>query len=281
MATHSSILAWSIPWTEEPGEDPWESLDSQKIKSVNPKGNQPWILIGKTEAEVPVLWPHDAKSWLTGKDPDAGKDGGQEEKGAAEDEIVGWHHWLNGQEFEQTLRANEGQGSLAPLLPSPHVSPLWLVKMPFALWGPLESWSENLVTVRSDSEPGWHSSVSQQMQGARLPISSTFTHPKDSAPPHSFVLLAARSEASPSDSGQNGIPRNRLHARSYRTLPSELCSVDSTGRLIRSTEVPKERGVWNSQGGRKDKLFFPLHSLGLYNNNVSCLRIVYGKKPSG
>ena len=64
----------------------------------------------------------------------------------------------------------------SPLLPSPHVSPLWLVKMPFALWGPLESWSENLVTVRSDSEPGWHSLVSQQMQGARLPISSTFTH---------------------------------------------------------------------------------------------------------
>ena len=146
----------------------------------------------------------------------------------------------------------------SPLLPSPHVSPLWLVKMPFALWGPLESWSENLVTVRSDSEPGWHSSVSQQMQGARLPISSTFTHPKDSAPPHSFVLLAARSEASPSDSGQNGIPRNRLHARSYRTLPSELCSVDSTPRQIdKKYRGPQgERGLEFSRR-KKGQTFFP------------------------
>ena len=69
-------------------------LDSKEIKPVNPKGNQPRILIGRTdtEAEVPILWPPDAKSPLIGKDPDAGKDRGQEEKGVTEDEMVGWHH---------------------------------------------------------------------------------------------------------------------------------------------------------------------------------------------
>ena len=73
-------------------------LDSKEIKPVNPKGNQPWIFIGKTdaEAETPILWPPDAESWLTGKDPDAGKDRRQEEKGVTEDEKVRWHHWLNG-----------------------------------------------------------------------------------------------------------------------------------------------------------------------------------------
>ena len=70
-------------------------LDSKKIKLVHPKGNQPWIFIGRTdaEAEAPVLWPPDVISWLIGKDPDAGKDWRQEEKGATEDEMVGWHHW--------------------------------------------------------------------------------------------------------------------------------------------------------------------------------------------
>ena len=79
-------------------------LDSKEIKPVNPKGNQPWIFIRRTvaEAKAPVLGPLDAKSWLTGKDPDAGKDWGQEEKGTTEDEMAGWHHWLNGNESEQT-----------------------------------------------------------------------------------------------------------------------------------------------------------------------------------
>ena len=69
-------------------------LDSKEIKRVNSEGNQPWIVIGKTdaEAEAPILWPPDVKNWLTGKDPDAGKDWGQEEKGMTEDEMVGWHH---------------------------------------------------------------------------------------------------------------------------------------------------------------------------------------------
>ena len=77
-------------------------LDCKEIQPVHPKGDQSWMLIGRTnaEAETPILWPPDAKSWLTGKDPDAGKDWRWEEKGMTEDEIVGWHHWFNGHEFE-------------------------------------------------------------------------------------------------------------------------------------------------------------------------------------
>ena len=77
-------------------------LDCKEIKSVSPKGNQSWIFIGSTdaEAETPILWPPDAKNWLIWKDPDAGKDWGQEEKGTTEDEMVGWHHRLNEHEFE-------------------------------------------------------------------------------------------------------------------------------------------------------------------------------------
>ena len=87
-------------------------LDSKEIKPVNPTGNQPWIFIGRHDAEAPILWPHDAKSWFIGNDPDAGKDWGQE-KAVTEDEMVGWHYWLNGHEFEKTLGDSEGQGSLA------------------------------------------------------------------------------------------------------------------------------------------------------------------------
>ena len=76
-------------------------LDSKDIKPVNTNGNQPWILIGKTDAEMeaPALWPPDVKKWLIGKDPDAGKDWRQEGKGMTEDEMVGWHHWFSGHEF--------------------------------------------------------------------------------------------------------------------------------------------------------------------------------------
>ena len=92
-------------------ESPWEY---EEIKPVNPKGNQPQIFIGRTdpEAEAPIFWPHDAKSWLISKDPDAGKDWWQEAKGITEDEMVGWHHWISGCEFEQTPGDSEGQGSL-------------------------------------------------------------------------------------------------------------------------------------------------------------------------
>ena len=90
-------------------------LDNKKIKPVNPKGNQPWIFIGRTDAkaEAPVLGPSDAKSQLIWKDPDPGKDWRQEEKGTTEDEMVGWHHWLDGREFELILGDSEGQGILA------------------------------------------------------------------------------------------------------------------------------------------------------------------------
>ena len=87
-------------------------LDCKKIKPVNPKGNQSWLFFGGTDAEAPVLWPPDTKSQFIGKDPDAGKDWGQEEKEATEDEIVGWHHRLKECEFEQTQGDSEGQGSL-------------------------------------------------------------------------------------------------------------------------------------------------------------------------
>ena len=89
-------------------------LDCKEIKPVDPEGNQPWIFIGRidAESEAPTLWSFDLKSWLIGKDPDSGKDWRQEEKGATEDEMVGWNHRLNGYEFEQSPGDGEGQGSL-------------------------------------------------------------------------------------------------------------------------------------------------------------------------
>ena len=92
-------------------------LDSKEIKQVNHKGNQPWILIGKTDAEAEawILWPLDAKSRLIGKDPDAGKDWKQ--KGVTEDEMVGWHHWCNGHGFGQTLGDGRAQGGLVCFAP--------------------------------------------------------------------------------------------------------------------------------------------------------------------
>ena len=98
------------------GEHCWRvSWTARRLNQVNPTGNQPWIFIGGTDAEAqaPIFWPPDEKSQLIGKDPDAGKDWRQEEKGMTEEEMVGWHHWLNGHEFEQALGDNEGQGSLA------------------------------------------------------------------------------------------------------------------------------------------------------------------------
>ena len=90
------------------------ALYCQEIKPVNPKGDQPWIFIGRTdaEAETPLLWPPDAKSHLTGKDLDAGKNWRQEERGMTEDEMVGWHYWLNGHDLEQIPRDGKGQESL-------------------------------------------------------------------------------------------------------------------------------------------------------------------------
>ena len=91
------------------------NLDFKEIKPVNPEENLSWIITGRTdaEAEAPILWPPDGKSWLIWKDPDAGKDWKREEKGMTEDEMVGWQHWLNWHEFEQTPEVGHGQGSLA------------------------------------------------------------------------------------------------------------------------------------------------------------------------
>ena len=97
---------------EETLESP---LDSKKIQSVHPKGNQSWIFIGRTDAEA-----EDVKNWLIWKDPDAGKDWRWEEKGMTEDKMVGWCHWLNEHEFEQALGVGDGQGSLAYRSPWGH-----------------------------------------------------------------------------------------------------------------------------------------------------------------
>ena len=89
-------------------------LDCKKIQPVHPKGDQSWVFIGRTdvEAETPILWPPHAKSWLIGKDHNAGKDWGQKEKGMTEDEMVGWHHQLDGHGFGWTLGVGDGQGGL-------------------------------------------------------------------------------------------------------------------------------------------------------------------------
>ena len=90
-------------------------LDCKEITPLYSKGNQSWIFIGRTDAkaEAPILGPSDVKNWCVGKHPDAGEDWGQEEKGTTEDEMVGWHHWLNEREFEQGLGVGDGHGSLA------------------------------------------------------------------------------------------------------------------------------------------------------------------------
>ena len=101
------------------GEDSWESLGLQGDQPVNPKGNQSWIFIARTdaEAEISILWPPDTKNWLTGKNPDAGKEWRWEEKGTTEDEMIGWHHQLNGYEFEEALGVGDGQGCLGSCSP--------------------------------------------------------------------------------------------------------------------------------------------------------------------
>ena len=121
MATHSSVLAWRIPGTGEPGglpsmgshrvEHDW----SKEIQPVHSEEDQPWDFFGRNDAkaETPVLWPPHAKRWLIGKDSDAGRDRGQEEKGMTEDEMAGWHHWFDGRKSEWTPGVGDGQGGMA------------------------------------------------------------------------------------------------------------------------------------------------------------------------
>ena len=110
----SKNWCFQIVVLEKTLESPSDCKEIKEIQPVNSKGNQPWIVIGRinAKAKAPILWPPGVKSWLIGKDPDAGKGWRQKEKRAAEDEIVRWHHWLNGHEFEQTPRYSEGQGNL-------------------------------------------------------------------------------------------------------------------------------------------------------------------------
>ena len=113
--------SWTIKKTEHGRIDAFElwclektlesTFDCKEIQPVNPKGNQSWMFIGRTDAETPIIWPPDMKNWLIWKDPDARKDWRQEEKWITEDEMVGWHHWLDGHEFEQALGQGDGQGS--------------------------------------------------------------------------------------------------------------------------------------------------------------------------
>ena len=102
-------------------------LDCRETQLVNPKGNQSWIFIGRTdaEAETPILWPPNSKNWLIGKDPDAGKDWRQE-KGTTGDEMVGWHHRLNGHGFEQALGVDDEQGIWGTVVPGVPKSQTWL-----------------------------------------------------------------------------------------------------------------------------------------------------------
>ena len=113
-----NICFWTVV-LEKTLESP---LDCKEIQPVHPKGDQSWIFIGRTDAkaETPILWPPDMKNWLLRKDPDAGKDWGQEEKGGTEDEMIGWHHQTKGCEFEQALGVGDEQGSLACCSPWGH-----------------------------------------------------------------------------------------------------------------------------------------------------------------
>ena len=108
-------------------------LNCKEIQRVSPKENQSWMFIGRTdvEAETPILWPPDAKSWLIWKDP--GKDWEQEEKGTTEDEMVGWHHPLDGHEFEYTPGVGDGQGGLVQSMGSQRVRQDWATELHW--WG--------------------------------------------------------------------------------------------------------------------------------------------------
>ena len=109
-ADAKELMLWTVV-LEKTLENP---LDCKEIQPVHPRAEQSWVFIGRTdvEAETPILWPHDAKSWIIWKDPDAGIDWGQEEKGMTEDELAGWHHRLNGHEFGWSPGVGDGQGGL-------------------------------------------------------------------------------------------------------------------------------------------------------------------------
>ena len=114
-----ALMNWCF-WIVVLEKTPENPLDSKEMEPVNSKRNQPWIFIGRTAAKALILWPPDVKSWLIGKDHDAGKDWRQKEKGATEDEMAEWHHWLHRHKSEQILGDSKGQGSLAGCSPWVH-----------------------------------------------------------------------------------------------------------------------------------------------------------------
>ena len=120
-------------------------LDCMEIKPVHPKGNLSWLFIWRTDtvAETPILWPPNAKNWLIGKDPNAGKDWRQEERGVIEDEMVEWHHWFDGHEFEQAPGVGDGQGSLVWAVHGVAKSRTWL-----------SDWTELKNTYNPNQSPG-------------------------------------------------------------------------------------------------------------------------------
>ena len=135
-------------------------LDCKEIQPVHSEGDQPWDFFGRNDAkaETPVLWPPHVKSWLIGKDSDAGRDLGQEEKGMTEDEMAGWHHWLDGRESEWTLGVGDGQGGLGCC----------------DSWGCKESdtiewliWSDLICPIQEQIFPGSYSSCEERRQATR------------------------------------------------------------------------------------------------------------------
>ena len=166
----SHVWMWELDYKESWVQKNWcfwivvlektleSPLDCKEIKPIHRKGNQSWIFIGRTdaEAETPILWLPDPKNWLIWKDPDAGKDWRQEEKGMTEDEMVGWHHWLYGQKFKQALGVGDGQGSLSCCSP-------WGCKD----WGTELNW---------DLKVKRHSGRSVDCRGPRICLLVTINH---------------------------------------------------------------------------------------------------------
>ena len=116
--------SWTIKKAECQRIDAFELWCWRRL--IIPKGNQSWMFVARTDAEAPILWPPDVKSWLIWEDPDAGKEWGQEEKGTTEDEMAGWHQWPNGHEYERAPGDGEGQGSLAAAVHGVTKSRTWL-----------------------------------------------------------------------------------------------------------------------------------------------------------
>ena len=160
---HKNWCFWTVV-LEKTLESP---LDCKEIKPGNPKGNQSGIFIGRTDAkaEAPILWPPDAKNWLIWKDPDAGKDWRQEEKGTTENEMVGWHHWLNGHEFEHAPGVGDGQGSVLQSIGLQRVKYDWETEL---------NWTElKLCSIPGDI--GGLISEQQRFPSPTQPLSSTLT----------------------------------------------------------------------------------------------------------